>query len=98
MFESSRGTFGEILVIIRASAVGAVSKSLLCEYRNLGRSQMDVSQLPFNHYIGLELASQESGFLVSLPEDPKYTNHVGTVHASALLAVAEAGSAAFLSK
>ncbi len=59
---------------------------------------MDVSQLPFNHYIGLELASQESDFLVTLPDDPKYTNHVGTVHASALLAVAEAGSAAFLSK
>src|SRR5713226_10524444 len=37
-----------------------------------------------------------SGFLVSLPDGPQYTNHLGTVHASALLAAAEAGSGAFL--
>jgi acyl-coenzyme A thioesterase PaaI-like protein len=57
---------------------------------------MDVTQLPFNRLIGLELAPAESGFLVSLPDGPQYTNHLGTVHASALLAVAEAGSGAFL--
>ena len=38
----------------------------------------------------------DSGFLVSLPDGPQYTNHLGTVHAAALLAVAEAGSGAFL--
>ena len=59
---------------------------------------MDVSQLPFNRLIGLELASRNNGFLVSLPDDPQYTNHLGTVHAGALLAVAEAGSGAFLSR
>ena len=57
---------------------------------------MDVSQLPFNQLIGLELAAQGSGFLVTLPDAPQYANHLGTVHASALLAVAEAGSGAFL--
>jgi acyl-coenzyme A thioesterase PaaI-like protein len=57
---------------------------------------MDVSQLPFNKLIGLELSSKESGFLVSLPEGLQYTNHLGTVHGSALLAVAEAASGAFL--
>lgn len=57
---------------------------------------MDVTQLPFNHLIGLELAPSDSGFLVSLPDGPQYTNHLGTVHASALLAVVEAGSGAFL--
>ena len=57
---------------------------------------MDVSQLPFNTLIGLELANQDSGFLVCLPAGEQYTNHLGTVHGSALLAVAEAGSGAFL--
>lgn len=59
---------------------------------------MDVTQLPFNRLIGLEPAATDSGLLVGLPEGPQYTNHVGTVHASALLAVAEAGSGAFLAR
>jgi acyl-coenzyme A thioesterase PaaI-like protein len=57
---------------------------------------MDVTQLPFNRLIGLESAAPDSGFLVSLPDGPQYTNHLGTVHASALLAVAEAASGMFL--
>ena len=57
---------------------------------------MDVTKLPFNLLIGLEPGDADSGFLVSLPDDPKYTNHLGTVHASALFAVAEAGSGLFL--
>jgi len=57
---------------------------------------MDVTQLPFNRLLGLESAPAGSEFLVSLPDGPQYTNHIGTVHAIALLAVAEAGSAAFL--
>ena len=59
---------------------------------------MDVSRLPFNRLIGLELASPESDFLVSLPDKPEYANHLGTVHGSALLAVAEAGSGEFLAR
>ncbi|MDD1619919.1 MAG: PaaI family thioesterase [Methylococcaceae bacterium] len=59
---------------------------------------MDVSQLPFNRLIGLELADHDSGFLVYLPDHPQYTNHLGTIHGSALMAVAEAGSGAFLSE
>jgi acyl-coenzyme A thioesterase PaaI-like protein len=57
---------------------------------------VDVTTLPFNRLLGLENAAPDSGFLVSLPGLPQYTNHLGTVHASALLAVAEAGSGAFL--
>src|SRR5712692_3405735 len=55
---------------------------------------MDVTALPFNRLLGLEPAPSGSGFLVSLPDGPQYTNHLGTVHASALLAAAEAGSPA----
>jgi len=57
---------------------------------------MEVTALPFNRFLGLEPAAPESGFLVSLPGLPQYTNHLGTVHASALLAVAEAGSGELL--
>lgn len=57
---------------------------------------MNISQLPFNQLIGLELASPDSGLLISLPAGVQYTNHLGTVHGSALLAVAEAGSGVFL--
>jgi len=57
---------------------------------------MDVTQLPFNRLIGLEPVADDGACLVSLPDGPQYTNHLGTVHASALLAVAEAGSGAFL--
>lgn len=57
---------------------------------------MDVTELPFNRLIGLEASAADGGLLVSLPGGPQYANHLGTVHASALLAVAEAGSGAFL--
>ena len=57
---------------------------------------MDVTQLPFNQLIGLESAAPDSDLLVSLPDGPRYANHLGTVHAGALQAVAEAGSGAFL--
>lgn len=57
---------------------------------------MDVTKLPFNRFIGLEKGALADKFLVSLPASAQYTNHLGTVHASALLAVAEAGSAEFL--
>ena len=57
---------------------------------------MDITALPFNRFLGLEEAVSGSGFLVSLPGEPRYTNHLGTVHAVALVAVAEAGSAAVL--
>jgi acyl-coenzyme A thioesterase PaaI-like protein len=53
---------------------------------------MDVTRLPFNALIGLEAGPPGGDVLVGLPAGSQYTNHLGTVHASALLAVAEAGS------
>jgi acyl-coenzyme A thioesterase PaaI-like protein len=58
--------------------------------------RMNVIELPFNRLIGLERAAAESGFLLSLPDAAKYQNHLGTVHAGALLALAEAASGDFL--
>lgn len=59
---------------------------------------MDVAQLAFNQLIGLEAATEGSGFLVSLPNHPRYANHIGSVHAGALMTLAESASGVFLSR
>lgn len=56
---------------------------------------MDVTGIPFNALVGIERA-EVGGALLQLPSDPRYLNHLGTVHASALLALAEASSGEFL--
>lgn len=56
---------------------------------------MDILKLPFNALIRIECA-QGDGALLRLPSDPRYLNHLGNVHASALLALAEASSGEFL--
>ncbi len=52
---------------------------------------MDITKLPFNEFIGIERAPAD-GFVLSLPAGHRYTNHLGTVHAGALMALAEAAS------
>ncbi|MGV3663631.1 MAG: hotdog fold domain-containing protein [Prosthecobacter sp.] len=54
-----------------------------------------VTELPFNSFLGIE-ASADSEKLLRLPAGGQYLNHLGTVHASALLALAEASSGEFL--
>jgi len=56
---------------------------------------MDVTKLPFNHFIGLKM-SDKNGYLLMLENRPEYRNHLDTVHASALFALAEASSGYFL--
>lgn len=56
---------------------------------------MNITKLPFNELIGLQPAA-EDGWLLQLPGGARYTNHVGTVHASALMALAEASSGELL--
>ncbi|MDB6120496.1 MAG: hypothetical protein JWO08_4277 [Verrucomicrobiaceae bacterium] len=56
---------------------------------------MDITRLPFNEFIGIERALPADQ-LLTLPEGPQYLNHLGTVHASAQLALAEATSGEFL--
>ncbi|MFY9725010.1 MAG: YiiD C-terminal domain-containing protein [Bryobacteraceae bacterium] len=53
---------------------------------------MDVSAIPFNRLLGL----RASGAALTLPADPKYYNHLGTVHAGAQFALAEAASGQLL--
>lgn len=54
-----------------------------------------VTELPFNRYIGLQTASTAEK-LLQLPAGEQYANHLGTVHASALLALTEASSGEYL--
>lgn len=57
--------------------------------------QTSVTELPFNAFIGIQRASL-SPYVLSLPASEHYANHLGTVHASAQLALAEASSGEFL--
>lgn len=56
---------------------------------------MDVTKLPFNHFIGLK-RSHKSEYLLMLDNRSEYRNHLDTVHASAQFALAEATSGHFL--
>ncbi len=53
---------------------------------------MDVSAIPFNRFLGLRAGEAA----LALPEDPKYLNHLGTVHAGAQFSLAEAASGQWL--
>ena len=57
--------------------------------------EKSVTELPFNTFIGLQAASDPTKVLM-LPAGGQYLNHLGTVHASAQLALAEATSGEFL--
>jgi hypothetical protein len=54
-----------------------------------------VIELPFNQHVGLQIADDLTKVL-QLPAGAQYLNHLGTVHASAQLALAEASSGEFL--
>ncbi len=54
-----------------------------------------VTELPFNRLLNLQSAGDPVN-LLRLPAGGQYLNHLGTVHAGALLALAEAGSGEFL--
>jgi acyl-coenzyme A thioesterase PaaI-like protein len=56
---------------------------------------VNIEDIPFNRYLGITHSAQEGGEL-SLPRDARYTNHLGTVHANAQLALAEAASGEYL--
>lgn len=59
---------------------------------------MDITQLPFNRHIGLKHVADCEEDLLELPANARYANHLGTVHSSALFALAEAASGAFLKR
>ena len=56
---------------------------------------MDITALPFNAHVGIARSERE-GCLLFLAPLPHHENHLGTVHASVLFALAEASSGEFL--
>jgi acyl-coenzyme A thioesterase PaaI-like protein len=56
-----------------------------------------VTELPFNTFLGIQIGN-DPAHLLRLPSGSHYLNHLGTVHASAQLALAEASSGEFLLK
>ena len=56
---------------------------------------MQVTELPYNQLIGLE-KSKDPRYLLQLSSNVQYGNHLGTVHAAALYALAEASCAQLL--
>ena len=57
---------------------------------------MHVTDLAINRGMGMQLAPQGSDHIVTLPASASLLNHVGSVHASAQFALAEAGSGELL--
>ena len=56
---------------------------------------MDITQLPYNKFIGIKRA-QSSEYILELEDSQNYLNHLGNVHASAQISLAEAASGEFL--
>jgi acyl-coenzyme A thioesterase PaaI-like protein len=52
---------------------------------------IDITRVPFNQFLGIVVSKREGGIL-EIPEAPALLNHLGTVHASALMGLAEATS------
>lgn len=58
---------------------------------------IDITKVPFNKLLGISLADS-SEYLLQLDAKEEYTNHLGTVHAAALFALAEGSGAQLLLK
>lgn len=56
---------------------------------------MKVQEVPFNQFIGIKKSIKDN-YLLQLEEKHNYKNHLGTLHASVLFALAEATSGEFL--
>jgi acyl-coenzyme A thioesterase PaaI-like protein len=56
---------------------------------------IDITKVPFNKLLGISLATNTS-YLLQLDAKEEYTNHLGTVHAAALFALAEGSGAQLL--
>jgi len=57
---------------------------------------MHVTDLALNKALGMQLAPAGNGHILEMPVSSLLLNHVGTIHASAQFALAEAGSGEFL--
>ncbi|MCF8254598.1 MAG: DUF4442 domain-containing protein [Bacteroidia bacterium] len=56
---------------------------------------MNLLELPFNQHLGI-LPSDKEGYILMLPNELRFQNHLQKVHAAALFALAEGTAAQFL--
>lgn len=56
---------------------------------------MNIIDIPFNKLLGISEA-ENTDYLLQLDARKEYTNHLGTIHAAALFALAEGSGAQFL--
>jgi len=57
---------------------------------------MDVTEVPFNAFIGIKRSQRPDLGTLTLEDAPRYHNHLETVHAAAQFALAEACSGEYL--
>ncbi len=57
---------------------------------------MDILSIPFHRFLNIEKSPVEEGYIFRMEEHPEHLNHLGTLHACAQLALAEASSGEFL--
>ena len=56
---------------------------------------IDIFDIPFNHFLGIT-ESEKPDYLLQLASEEQHRNHVGSIHAAALFALAEATSGEYL--
>ena len=57
---------------------------------------MEITEIPFNKFVGMKRSGRPGTGCLELEDSPNYKNHLGTVHASAQFALAEACSGEYL--
>ena len=66
------------------------------ESRGTKETIMDITKIPFNSFLGITKSDGSGTSLLELHESEQLRNHLGTVHASAQFALAEATSGEYL--
>jgi len=56
---------------------------------------LDITKVPFNQLLGI-IRAEDHNYLLQLNAKEEYTNHLSTVHAAALFALAEGSGAEFM--
>lgn len=56
---------------------------------------MDIKEIPFHKFLGIQKSDNDI-YILELEEKKEYLNHLGTIHASVLFALAESTSGEFL--
>lgn len=85
-------TFGPPAVDVPIVPVPATRQH---DSRQNTRAFRSVADVPLSNLLGIEV-SPEPGATLSLSHQPCLSNHIGTMHAGALMTLAEAASAEFL--